>query len=231
MCMRIPSFSWVNVVKNAWFAPAKRPRCYPVRVLGFDQPDFQGFTSQSSRIFCQPEHWGLFFPAGVLGFYQTECWDFTRRSAGVLPAGVLGFYQTECWGFTSRSAEVFYQPECWNFTSRSAGIFTSRSAEVFYQPECWGFTSRSAEVFNSQSAGVLPARVLGSYQPGCWGFLSSRSAGGATSRSAGVIYQPECWGVTSWTAEVLPIIVLGSFISRSARFFVVLAGVLVLIPI
>ena len=135
MCMRIPSFNWVNVAKNAWFAPAKRPRCYPVRVLGFDQPDFQGFTSQSSRIFCQSEHWGLFF--------QLECWGFTRRSAGVLPAGVLGFYQTECWGFTSRSAEVFYQPECWSFTSRSAGIFTSRSAGVlpagvleFYQPEC-----------------------------------------------------------------------------------------------
>ena len=29
-------FSWVNVAKNAWFAPAKRPRCYPVTVLGFD---------------------------------------------------------------------------------------------------------------------------------------------------------------------------------------------------
>ena len=135
MCMRIPSFNWVNVAKNAWFAPAKRPRCYPVRVLGFDQPDFQGFTSQSSRIFCQSEHWGLFF--------QLECWGFTRQSAGVLPAGVLGFYQTECWGFTRRSAEVFYQPECWSFTSRSAGIFTSRSAGVlpagvleFYQPEC-----------------------------------------------------------------------------------------------
>ena len=135
MCMRIPSFNWVNVAKNAWFAPAKRPRCYPVRVLGFDQPDFQGFTSQSSRIFCQSEHWGLFF--------QLECWGFTSWSAGVLPAGVLGFYQTECWGFTSRSAEVFYQPECWSFTSRSAGIFTSRSAGVlparvleFYQPEC-----------------------------------------------------------------------------------------------
>ena len=111
MCMRIPSFNWVNVAKNAWFAPAKRPRCYPVRVLGFDQPDFQGFTNQSSRIFCQSEHWGLFF--------QLECWGFTSRSAGVLPAGVLGFYQPECWGFTSRSAGVlpdgvlgFYQPEC-----------------------------------------------------------------------------------------------------------------------
>ena len=151
MCMRIPSFSWVNVAKNAWFAPAKRPRCYPVRVLGFDQPDFQGFTSQSSRIFCQSEHWGLFF--------QLECWGFTRRSAGVLPAGVLRF-------FTSRSAGVlpagvlgFYQTECWGFTSRSA--------EVFYQPECWSFISRSAGIFTSRSAGVLPARVLEFYQPEC----------------------------------------------------------------
>ena len=103
MCMRIPSFSWVNVAKNAWFAPAKRPRCYPVRVLGFNQPDFQGFTSQISRIFCQSEHWGCFsswsagvLPDGVLGFYQPECWGFTRRSAGILPAGVLEFYQPEC---------------------------------------------------------------------------------------------------------------------------------------
>ena len=143
MCMRIPSFNWVNVAKNAWFAPAKRPRCYPVRVLGFDQPDFQGFTNQSSRIFCQSEHWGLFF--------QLECWGFTRRSAGVLPAGVLGFYQTECWGFTSRSAEVFYQPECWDFTSRSAGVLPAGVLE-FYQPECWDY---------------LPARMLGCYQPDC----------------------------------------------------------------
>ena len=166
MCMRIPSFNWVNVAKNAWFAPAKRPRCYPVRVLGFDQPDFQGFTSQSSRIFCQSEHWGLFF--------QLECWGFTTRSAGVLPAGVLGFYQMECWGFTSRSAGIFtsrsagvlpagvlgfYQTECWGFTSRSA--------EVFYQPECWSFISRSAGIFTSRSAGVLPAGVLKFYQPEC----------------------------------------------------------------
>ena len=159
MCMRIPSFNWVNVAKNAWFAPAKRPRCYPIRVLGFDQPDFQGFTNQSSRIFCQSEHWGLFFQLECWGFYQPECWGFTSRSAGVLPAGVLGFYQTECWGFTSRSAEVFYQPECWGFTSRSA--------EVFYQPECWSFTSRSAGIFTSRSAGVLPAGVLEFYQPEC----------------------------------------------------------------
>ena len=175
MCMRIPSFSWVNVAKNAWFAPAKRPRCYPVRVLGFDQPDFQGFTSQSSRIFCQSEHWGLFF--------QLECWGFTRRSAGVLPAGVLGFYQTECWGFTSRSAEVF--------TSRSAGVlpagvlgFLPAGVLGFYQPECWSFTS--------QSARVLPAGVLGCfiqperwgrYQPECWGYLPARMLG---------CYQPDC---------------------------------------
>ena len=188
----------VNVAKNAWFAPAKRPRCYPVRVLGFDQPDFQGFTSQSSRIFRQSEHWGLFF--------QLECWDFTRQSAGVLPAGVLGFYQPECWGFTRRSAGVLPAGVLRFFTSRSAGVYQPECWD-FYQPECWGFTSRSA--------GVLPARVLGSYQPGCWGVLSSRSAGGATS----------------WSAGVLPAIVLDSFTSRSARFFVVLAGVLVLIPI
>ena len=66
--------------------------------------------------------------------------------------------------------------------------------------------------------------MLGSYQPGCWGVLSSRSAGGATSRSARVIYQPECWGVTSRTAEVLPAIVLGSFTSRSASFFCGIGG-------
>ena len=206
MCMRIPNFSWVNVVKNAWFAPATRPRCYPVRVLGFDQPDFQGFTSQSSRIFCQSEHWGLFF--------QLECWDFTSRSAGVLPAGVLRF-------FTSRSAGIL-PAGVLGFLPAGVLGFLPAGVLGFYQPECWGFTSRSA--------GVLPARVLGSYQPGCWVVLSSRSAGGATSRSAGVIYQPECWGVTSRTAEVLPAIVLGSFTSRSTRFFVVLAGVLVLIP-
>ena len=111
MCMHIPSFSWVNVAKNAWFAPAKRPRCYPVRVLGFDQPDFQGFY--------QPE------PARVLGFLPAGALGvcFSSWSAGVLPARVLEFYQPECWDFTSWSAEVVYQPECWGFTSRSAEVF------------------------------------------------------------------------------------------------------------
>ena len=131
MCMRIPSFSWVNVAKNAWFAPAKRPRCFPVRVLGFDQPVFQGFY--------QPE------PARVLGFFASRSTGgcFSSGSAEVLPAGVLGFYQPKYWSFTSRSAGIF--------TSRSAEVFTSRSAGVlpagvlrfltagvleFYQPKC-----------------------------------------------------------------------------------------------
>ena len=84
MCMHISSFSWVNVAKNAWFAPANRPRCYPVRVLGFDQPDFQGFY--------QPEQARVLgiLPAGALGV----C--FSSWSTGILPAGVLGFYQLEC---------------------------------------------------------------------------------------------------------------------------------------
>ena len=161
MCMRIPSFNWVNVAKNVWFAPAKRPRCYPVRVLGFDQPDFQGFTNQSSRIFCQSEHWGLFF--------QLECWGFTSRSAGVLPDGVLRF-------FTSRSAGVlpagvleflpagvlgFYQPECWSFTSQSARVLPAGVLGCFIQPVPAGVLGLST----SQNAGVLPAGLLRFYQP------------------------------------------------------------------
>ena len=134
MCMHIPSFSWVNVAKNAWFAPVKRPRYYPVRVLGFDQPDFQSFYQpESARVL------GI-LPAGAL----EVC--FSSWSAEVfLSARVLEFYQLECWDFTNQSAEVFYQPECWGFTSQSA--------EVFYQPECWSFTS--------QSARALPAGVPG----------------------------------------------------------------------
>ena len=108
MCMHIPSFSWVNVAKNVWFAPAKMPRCYPVRVLGFDQPDFQGFY--------QPE------PARVLGFLASRSTGgcFSSWSAGVLPAGVLRF-------FTSRSAGVL-----------PAGVLRFLTAGVleFYQPEC-----------------------------------------------------------------------------------------------
>ena len=140
MCMHIPSFSWVNVAKNAWFAPAKRPRCYPVRVLGFDQPDFQGFY--------QPE------PARVLGFLPAGALGvcFSSWSAGVLPARVLGFYQPECWGFTSRSAGVLPARVLRFFTSQSAGV---------YQLECWDFTSRSAEVFFTSQSG------WGFYQPEC----------------------------------------------------------------
>ena len=159
MCMRIPSFSWVNVVKNAWFAPAKRPRCYPVRVLGFDQPDFQGFTSQSSRIFASRSTGGCFF--------QLECWGFTRRSAGVLPDGVLGFYQPEYWGFTRRSAGVLPAGVLRFFTSQSAGILPAGVLGFLPAGVLRFFTSWSAGVLPAGVLRFLTARVLEFYQPEC----------------------------------------------------------------
>ena len=169
MCMHIPSFSWVNVAKNAWFAPAKRPRCYPVGVLGLTSQISKVFISQNQpefEDFCQPEHWGFVFPAGVLGFYQPECWDFTSQSAEV-------FYQPECWSFTSRSAGILPARVLRYFTSQSAGVLPARVLGS-YQPGCWGYYPARAlgalpagvpGLSTSQNAGMLPAGLLRFYQP------------------------------------------------------------------